>query len=344
MARKKNKQRPIIGRQQGKDLVVLTGIPLEPLANIKNALAKDMSKGDLKFEGAASIQNDWSDLYRQSTLNSIHSIIGSTITKNSSASKPTPRRIMILYVPSRDSNVLVEEFGIACYLEPLESHMAKPQSTNGIAWRHTTTGSLNIIDETLQRAIATTDLLEKAITKEGRSALTLPPQNFYFPDRESTIYETYLSLARHEISIDQIKSDLNPKRFTNEQLPAKALKGDHHRDRFFQDQRGRIFPPDIYHAPSRFAESSEVSYGLHPMEMDREVLSESMRVLHQRYRFGVMARDGNLHYDVQYESPRELYNERMYCASTGSVTVTGTHANVGVNDVIWVPDGVKKPG
>ena len=49
-----------------------------------------------------------------------------------------------------------------------------------------------------------------------------------------------------------------------------------------------------------------------------------------------------MHYDVQYELPRRLHEEPMYCAVKGEVRVTGSHANVGVNDVIWVPDGKKE--
>ena len=65
--------------------------------------------------------------------------------------------------------------------------------------------------------------------------------------------------------------------------------------------------------------------------------------MEQRYRFGVIVRDGNLHFDVQYARSRTLENESMYCATVGNVLVTGSHANVGVNDVIWTPDGKKEP-
>ena len=343
MARKKTKQRPVIGRQQGMDLAVLTGIPLEPLLPILDMLAKDMTKGHVRFEGVATTQNDWADLYRKSTLDSIQSIIGSTITKNSSASEPTPRGIFVLYVPSRDSGVLVEKFGMGCYLEPLMPFDVEPSFRSDIAWRHKLRNSLDIIFETLQRAITATDQLEEVITDKGRSAFALPPMNFYFPDEDSPIYETYLSLARREIPMQNLIDSLIPKRFTNDQLPGKALKGDQPRDRFFQDKRGRIFPPDIYHGPSRIATAPDTSSGVKVTKIDQVVQSETMQVINQRYRFGVVARDGHLHYDVQYESPKRLYNEPMYCAATGKVRVTGTHANVGVNDVIWVPDGRKKP-
>ena len=101
-----------------------------------------------------------------------------------------------------------------------------------------------------------------------------------------------------------------------------------------------MFPPDNYHAPSRYADTSS---GGDTGEIECAGQSSILQVLQQRYRFGVIVRDGNLHFDVQFEVPRKLSNEPMFCATMGNVVVTGSHANVGVNDVIWVPDGEKNP-
>ena len=343
MARGKSKKQTVVGQRQGTDLVVLAGLPRVPLASILNTLSHDTSKKDLSFGGTPSIENDWMDLYRQSTLTSIEEIIRASISRNSSSSKPTPRRILILYVPSKDDQVLIARFGIACYLEPLVPPEAGASLRDRMDWRHEVTESLDIISDALRRASTETRLLQKMITDNNRSALALPPRNFYFPDRESLIYESYLSVAQGKMSIENLNDALTTKRFTKDHLPAKALKGDHHRDRFFQDLRGRVFPPDIFHAPTRSEELPESSGEANAGSVDEDVRSRFMRVLHQRYRFGVVVRNGNLHYDVQYEIPKQLYNEPMYCADAGNVLVTGSHANVGVNDVIWVPDGEKKP-
>ena len=162
---------------------------------------------------------------------------------------------------------------------------------------------------------------------------------FYFPDRESLIHDMYLDCVRGHASFESLRDSLSTKRFTRDQLSAKALKGNHHTDRFFQDVRGRVFPPDAFHAPSRYADTPKEG---HTEEPEDGEVTGTMQVLNRRYRFGVTARDGNLHYDVQYETPKDLQKESMYCARMGSVLVTGSHANVGVNDVIWVPDGKKE--
>ena len=306
---------------------------------ILDVLSKDTSKKHLKFDGSPSIKDDWKDLYSQSTLGNIQEIIGARITKNSSAPVPTPRRILILYVPSRGIDLLIERFGIACFLEPLVPLSSKPSFGNSIAWRHERKDSLDIVADAIQRATISTNALKVEITDKSRSALSLPPRNFYFPDRESEIYDTYLSIVRQEALVQELNDVLKAVKIDGDRLAAKALKSTGNNYRVFRDLRNRIFPPNIHHAPNRFAEGSGKGSEGAPKQDDG---SEILQVLHQRYRFGVVARNGNLHYDVQYESPRWLRKEPMYCVKAGNVLVTGSHANVGINDAIWVPDGHKE--
>ena len=340
MAKSKRKKRTVIGQRQGTDLVLLAGLPENPLRWILQTLSRDPSKRHCRFEGIPSNVHDRKDLYRDSTLTSIQELVGSSVAKGSSGAMPTPRRILVLYVPSRDADLLIVRFGIACYLERLVPSGPESGFGEDIAWRHKESDALDIVSQALQRATVATNALKLEITDKGRSPFALPARNFYFPDKDSPIYETYLGFVRGEVSIERFNETLTTKRFSSDQLPAKALKGNHHADRFFQDVRGRVFPPDGYHAPSRYAEtSSRINAG----ELEVDGQPDILQVLHQRYRFGVIVRDGNLHYDVQYEMPKKLRDEPMYCATMGNVVVTGSHANVGVNDVVWVPDGEKEP-
>ena len=137
------------------------------------------------------------------------------------------------------------------------------------------------------------------------------------------------------LSIDALK----PEVFQKGQLHPKAFKSNARHARFFQDHRGRVFPPDLYHAPAR--ELSEHLKDTETQDNPAQKLPSRLRVLKQRYRFGVVARNGNLHFDVQFELPKQLQNEEMNCSVKGDVFVSGSHANVGVNDSIWVPDGSK---
>ena len=340
MAKNKPKRKAVIGQRQGTDLVFLAGLPRNTLSWLLDVLSRDTSKKHLTFDGAPSKNDDWKPLYGDPTVMNIQEIIGARMTKSSSAPIPTPRRILILYVPSRDIGLLIERFGIACYLEPLLPSNVDSSFGNSIAWRHEKEDSLNIVIEATQRATNATNALKVEITDKARSALTLPPRNFYYPNGDSQIYETYLSIAQRNTSARDLIDNLKAMKIDGDRLAAKALKSTGNNGRAFRDLRDRIFPPNIHHAPSRFAEAP-IRETIR--ESEKEDKSDILQVLHQRYRFGVTARDGSLHYDVQYELPRTLRQEPMYCAKTGNVLVNGTHANVGLNDVIWVPDGKKEP-
>ena len=339
MGKNRTKRRAVLGQRQGSDLVFLAGLPRNTLNWILDILSKDTSKKHLTFDGAPSIKDDWKNFYSQSTLGNIQGIIGARIAKDSSGPIPTPRRILILYVPSRGVDLLIEKFGIACYLEPLVPMSSNRSFSNSLAWRHERKDTLDMVSDAIQRATIATNALKVEITDKSRSALSLPPRNFYFPNRESLVYRTYLSIARQETSTQELNDVLKTVKIDRDRLAAKALKSTGNNNRLFRDLRGRIFPPNIDHAPNRIADASGNGIEREP---ERGGKSEILGVLHQRYRFGVVARDGNLHYDVQYESPRRLSREPMYCVKRGNVLVTGSHANVGINDSIWVPGGNKE--
>ena len=324
MTNRGRRRRTVIDQRLGTDLVVLAGLPRFPLRRVLDILYKDTSKRNYRFEGTPSPKDDW-DLYSAPTLTNLQDIIGATVSKQSSASVPTPRRILVLYVPSEDTEHLFAALGFTCYMEPLVSSSTDSCSYGGNVWRHDSEKVLDYIYQALERATVATDRLKPEITDRGRSPLALPAQNFYFPDRNTTIHATYLRFSRREVSIEELNDTLRTRKFTSDQLPTKVLKSNNNAARYFQDDRGRVFPPDGHHAPSRYAEEGDTLGQTH--------------TLYQRYRFGVVVRDGHIHYDVQYENSVELHNEPMYCAVKGEVLVTGSHANVGVNDVIWAPDG-----
>ena len=340
MAKNRTKKKPVIGQRQGTDLVLLAGLPRWSLSWLLKVLDGDRSKKQFEFAGVPSIKGDFKDLYVESTLTEFQKILTARITKNSSAPVPTPRRILMLYVPSKDIDVLIYKFGIACFMEPLAPTSSLPSLSNNISWRHDENIARQVVSDALERAVDATNALKIEITDKSRSPFSLPARNFYYPDSETLIYESYLALVRQAISIEALSESLTARRFTRDHLPDRALKGSQYADRFYQDARGRIFPPDRYHPPVRYADSSDTNIA---GRLDIEWRSNALTVLHQRYRFGVIVRDGNLHYDVQYEIPKKLYQEPMYCSTVGNVKVTGSHANVGVNDVIWVPDGEKEP-
>ena len=292
---------------------------------VKGSLTRDTSLPPARYVGAPSALNDWGGLYKKNGVRETLKLI------ERESRIVAPHRIILLYVPSRDSINLISALNFVCFPASLSPQDYDPRHDgNPIGWRHEKSMVEGVINQTLRNALRVTNALKAEITDKRISPLTLPAHNFYYPNSHATINSVYHGFAQSPsgAGIGRLKERLSPSRFTRDKLPAKAFKGKQNTDRFFQDHRGRVFPPDMYHAQNR-SENIET-------RGNRLSLA-----LSQRYRFGVTVRDGNLHYDVQYELPRQLRGEPMYCGVEGEVLVTGSHANVGVNDVIWVPDGKK---
>ena len=292
---------------------------------IKRSLTLDTSQKPARYVGAPTTLNDWLDLYKKNNITETLSLI------ERECRDLTPHRIIVLYVPSRDAAKLTSALDPVCFREPLDPEASGlSYDTNGIGWRHDRPLVKNVVSQALLRANKTTNALKAEITDRRISAFTLPALNFYYPDQDSQIAETYSEFARQGFAVEPLKKQLLPERFTRDELPNQAFKSKQHSDEFFQDCRGRVFPPDPHHAPSSFDANESPPNGL-------------SLALRQRYRFGVTVRDGNVHYDVQFKYQRRLNKELMHCAADGDVWVTSSHANVGVNDVIWVPSGTKQP-
>ncbi len=322
---RKGKKRRNVGSPQGDNLVVIAGLPKDTLQWIIRTLSRDTSQRPARYVGAPSQIDDWRPLYKRTNITETLKLI-----ERENENKP-PHRIIVLYIPSRGIDDLISSLQYVCFLTPLKPIDGDwPLNSDTIEWRHEKPTVKSIVYRTLQDALKTTNVLKAEITDNRTSPLSLPAHNFYFPNRHSTISHTYRDFVQQGFKMEQLKENLLPTRFTRDQLPPKAFKGSQYTDHFFQDYRGRVFPIDLHHAPIRYN--------------DEECLNSSLSlVLRQRYRFGVTVRDGNLHYDVQYEYPRTLRKEPMHCAKDGDVLVTGSHANIGVNDVIWVPARKKEP-
>lgn len=320
----KKKRKRKVGTALGSNLIVLAGLPPTTLNPIRSMLRRDTSLKPARYLGTPSTSDDWRNLYNKRNTAEMLRLIESECRSLS------PNRLIVLYVPSSDAGELLSALGAVCFMAPLSPDEESPQSdVNAISWRHNNASVEKAVYQALGCALAITNTLKAEITDKRISPYTLPVHNFYYPDDSSTIASVYMELLQRHSNIHSLTDELLPSRFTREQLPIKAFKGKQHTSRFFQDSRGRVFPPDLYHAPNRDAYEGPQTDGI-------------SLTLRQRYRFGVTVRDGNLHYDVQYELPRKLTKEPMYCATMGDVWVTGSHANVGVNDVIWVPSGRKE--
>ena len=217
-----------------------------------------------------------------------------------------------------------------CFLAPLQLRVSdRSGNRNRIEWRHNKSTAWHVICQALHRAVRATNALKAEITDRRISPFTLPARNFHYPDSGSTISDTYRSFAQHRLGIADIRAKLSPSKIYERPTSRQGIQRPTAHGPILPRQPGRVFPPDAYHGRARVIDEEDFP----------STLSLALR---QRYRFGVTVRDGILHYDMQYEVPRQLKNEPMYCAKDGKVSVTGSHANVGVNDVVWVPGGWKR--
>lgn len=322
MPKRKNNIRNL---RYGSYLFVIVGLPQYTLKTIINQLQRDTSLKPARYVGVAAVANDERVLYNRRSIQEIVNLIERECRSS------RPHRVIVPFVPSQRIDPLVAALSPTCFLTPLmPDERSQMVSGSPIGWRHKNSYVKEIVYNSLRFSLKATNRLKSEITDKRISVLTLPELNFYYPDRHTTIRDIYRKLTLHHINIRKLKDALSPSRFTREQLSGKAFKSRQNSGTFFQDSRGRVFPPDIYHGSVRYGGE----------DIRGEMLSTVVR---QWYRFGVTVRDGNLHYDVQYELPRELEGEQMFCAEEGEVLITGTHANIGVNDFIWVPDGEKTP-
>ena len=265
----KTKKRKPLRSVQGSNLIVIAGLPRDTFNWIKTKLERDTRRPYARYLGIPSTPKDWDNLYNKKAVSAILQLI------EGECRSLTPNRILVLYVPSRDAQELLSPLDLVCFLAPLtQEGEVLPSEGNTIAWRHRKPSVERIVYQALRRASKITDALKAEITDKKVSAYSLPANNFYYPDGQSIIKNTYLELIRRDPSFSSLSGELLPTRFTRDQLPAKAFKGKQHTDRFFQDCKGRVFPPDLYHAPNRENNESVEESGLSLM-------------LRQRYGFGV---------------------------------------------------------
>lgn len=337
----------VIQPGEGCDFVILAGLPKAAFQSISNSLKNDKESWpwSVRFEGLPAPTNDWDGLYPKKAVNLMVRQASAFMRRHGKNAAPgdtvpTPRRIVLLFVPAFDSENLLSEMSFFSCPVPLVPNDIewRQYDGNSIGWRHLRDTAMAIVRRTLKDAKRITNILKEEITDRRVSALSLPARNFCYPNRGTPIENTYREFIKSGLQPQWLTDKLEVRRFTREQLDGHVFKDGQSGNSFFQDCRDRVFPPDRH---GRVRELECDSGTEQEVANEAVALFADLLVLRQRYRFGVMVRNGEVHYDVQYELPRKLVMEPMYCARSGSVFVSGSHANVGVNDSVWVPDGEK---
>ncbi len=348
--RKAKRSNRIVQTTEAKDWVIIAGLPMEVSRATVTYLKQHQSLEKATYLSLnSSSNNDYKPLFSEASIKTLHKrMLEQLYIRGDSKNPPcpTPRYIFLLYVPSCDADLLLSKFEYFCLPIKLtkETNKFDRQILNDnfgnsteISWRHYNNAAKITAHDTLQLIRSEVKKYSRMIASTATSPLVLPPMNYHYPSGADLIDEIYRNIFTGNVGLDEL-SGLTPRHFNRDEVSRKV-----HRRNIFQDCRDRIFPNDN-HAPSRLPNPPGKYAGGSLNDSDFiERFKGLQAYLRQVYRFGVRARDGNVHFDVQFPQAG-LKRESMYCSDDECfVEVTGTHANVGINDAIWVPDGTKTP-
>ena len=149
----------MVGSHQGRILVMISGLPRDMLEWVKRRLMGDTSKSPAHYVGVPAHSDDWKELYKETSVMETLRIIQRETTSL------IPHRIIVLYVPSRDSGRLVSALDHVCFLAPLMPHTDDlPFGGNPIEWRHSKSMVERTVYEALENALRKTNALKAEIT------------------------------------------------------------------------------------------------------------------------------------------------------------------------------------
>ena len=300
-------------------LFVLAGLPFGVSRSVKDRLGLDrnLAPADYVEVPFQACRPRYDSVASAQLLSAVGDFLRARLARGK-AIRPRPTSIHLLFVPCATEGKLLAEFDF--FVHPVrldERDVVHVAEVNAIYEE--------IADVVLRigRQEHGFGHLVRAVSGQGkkRSLLTLPPRNFAL-EEEATLDAEFRRIRTHG---DWEAMAITPTRFLREQLP-KAMKKQQPKAWFYQDARGRVFPPDL--------RPHGVEHGDWPAE------PTALRTyLSSLFRFGVRMTDG-AHDDVQFEN-RNFDAERFFCSTKGELLVNGTHVNVYPNDFVREEPGKK---
>jgi len=324
MAKPKHKQRKLpvpLPSTNAVDLYLLAGLP-HPLHSRIEEFLQSIAGTHAKVIAIPSPSYD-GPLYRERTLLALLTAGAQfairRLKHRSEDQAVRPRRIVLLYVPAEDDDLLLREFDF--FVFPLPLRDLSNFDDYGNQRRHQRVACEAAIRKGME--VFTRDLvglLQRRI--EGRKShepLLLPPANFHLDGRR--LRQPFCELTRGIRSwANAMPETANPQMFNHEMLPDFL---DHsERQLIFRDSRNVVFPcarPKEYHGAQEIDPAAEV-----------RVLRELLRTT---YRFGISLPQG-FHHDAQFEGGRHFNQTKFDCSREGEVLVTASHVNIYPNDYV----------
>lgn len=306
-------------------LVVLAGFP----KGVTPALVQRVRSFKPRFEAVSvpfseddnRVYGPGSPAIRQLLL----AACGSTLTQQAKPPNgpvPPPNRLLLLYARVPGFEELLRSFEFAPFPIPVTP---PKESSSWHPWRKDTEYVWTQIREALAFANEPSGAAMMVRLRVERldpaDPLLLPPQNFHTPNKRP-LRELFAEVQRGGRAWNGLAVGSMPvAKYDFRSLPNFFRRTGGKEKRFATDRRGLVF------ASANKAQHGAVR-AVPPVDA-----AEASRLLRSLFRFGTPVPQGFQH-DVQWPGTRLLQHEPFQCAERGEVPVSGSHANVYLNDVV----------
>jgi hypothetical protein len=293
-------------------LIILAGLP-HP---ISGAVAMTVETTFRAKVISSASGNDDRQLYTDRTLNGlINAVSGFSVRHLKSENvPPTPKYIILAYVPSDDDERLLAQFDF--FVFPVRLTLLAAYDKNGRQHRHNLTMAKNYAASSLDTALLEFAEVRRRLSSiSDREPLFLPPQNFKVSGT-GRMADVFGAIVRQKTSWADPIHSVQQVTVTSEDLHRHIRPGV--RKTVLADVRGLLFP----HDPSE--------HGFVRTLPDDCSDDDRKNIMRSTYRFGVPLRNG-FHHDVQFAG-RDLNGEIFECGLQGALALNCSHANVYPND------------
>lgn len=302
-------------RTSSTPLIVLAGLPFPLCAEIAGFIKNtDPARPTVIFESSGMTDRV---LYKPSTVEALIRSVSSYAERQKKATPEVkvPDYVMLLYVPSEDSEMLLTEFEFFAFPVPLNRLVEYDRY--GRQLRHNRADVREYVTSALRGAtVEFMELKRRLSTPSAREPLLLPPNNFE-PAKASRLAWLFSDIYRRKLPWYGYPENIGRVKVSWGELPRL---GNANPKTVLIDSRGLLFPIDgSFHAPPRETLKSAS-------------IRERQLFLRSCFRFGVRLTDG-FHHDAQF-SDRPLRGIDFECSRVGNVSLSGTHANIYPNDYV----------
>ena len=302
-------------------LLLLAGLP-NPIHNRGAALLEGIVGGNAKVIAVPS-GADNAALFPDRTVEALFKAASEfairRLRTTPEGQPPTPKHIILFYVPARDEERLLAAMDFFIFPAPLRE--LAEYDDFGHQRRHDSESLKGAIEAAVLRLerVFNEDVKRRISSPRAGEPLLLPPINFHL--HEETLTRAFREFRSGVRAWRSPLPEVSVERFDQSRLPNFLHK--HEKIDAYRDVRSVVFP---------CARPNEFHSVLRELDIDSN-LRERGSLLRSAYRFGVRLPDG-FHHDAQLKNGRQFDRTPFDCDREGPVLVSGSHANVYPNDFV----------